>query len=57
MNIYYSNFSKVDLKHETTEGVNLESCPTPLFDPYAFPPVVGYTANPMEVYPFNPYGT
>lgn len=31
MNIYYSNFSSVDLKHETTEGVAID---------YYYPPEI-----------------
>lgn len=42
MNIYYSNFASVDLKHETSEGVSLET-PT-----YA-------SANPYYYYPHNYY--
>lgn len=41
MNIYYSNFRSVDLKHETTEGLNL--------DPVVFTPSY-YFYYPMGTY-------
>jgi hypothetical protein len=41
MNIYYSNFRSVDLKHETTEGLNI--------DPVVYPPAYYF------YYPVGPY--
>lgn len=40
MNIYYSNFRSVDLKHETTEGLNLDPVYTPSY--YYYYPMGGY---------------
>lgn len=39
MNIYFSNFASVDLKHETTEGVSLEALAYPPAYPPAYPSV------------------
>ncbi len=38
MNIYFSNFASVDLKHDTTEGVSLDALPYPSPQlPYYYP--------------------
>lgn len=38
MNIYFSNFASVDLKHETTEGVSLEALAYSPASPYYYYP-------------------
>lgn len=52
MNIYFSNFASVDLKHETTEGISLET----LAYPPAYPSLPPEYYYPMaEYYPYPMY--
>lgn len=50
MNIYFSNFASVDLKHETTEGISLEALAyPPAYPPY--PPACYYPTPEYYSYP------
>jgi hypothetical protein len=49
MNIYYSNFNTVDLKHETTEGLDIETLVYTV-SPLYFPQTA-YYSNPCSYGP------